>query len=121
MRAVGDLADPVLAQHRLAAGPGDAGLAANLATLADGRDPRVVREVLIAVARLRWGGAPTWLDRTLRHPDPALAHAAIQALRRSANGRGRARARRQAGQRAVAIPGGSGRSPTVPIPNWQMD
>ena len=84
---MGDLADPVLAQHRLAAGPGDAGLAGKLATLADGRDPRVVREVLIAVARLQWAGAPAWLDRTFRHPDPALEHAAIQALRRAANRR----------------------------------
>ena len=85
VRAVGDLGDPVLAQHRLAVGPGDAGLARKLATLADGRDPRVMREVLIAVTRLRWAGAPAWLDRTLRHPDPALEHAAIQALRRAAN------------------------------------
>ena len=30
-------------------------------------------------------GAPAWLRRTLEQPDPALAHAAMQALRRSAN------------------------------------
>jgi putative membrane-bound dehydrogenase-like protein len=85
IRAVADLIDPVLTHHRLAAGPGDAALASRLATIADGRDPLIMREVLIAVARLRWAGAPLWLDRTLRQTDCALAHAAIQALRRSEN------------------------------------
>ncbi len=85
IRAVGDCGDPVLTQHRLAAGPGDARLASTLAALADGRDPRVMREVVIAVARLRWAAAPAWLEKALAHPDPALEHAAIQALRRSAN------------------------------------
>jgi len=56
-----------------------------LAAFADRRDPRVMREVVIAVARLRWAEAPAWLDKTLQQPDPALEHAAIQALRRSAN------------------------------------
>jgi putative membrane-bound dehydrogenase-like protein len=85
VRAVADLADPVLASHRLAAGPGDADLAARLAGLADGRDPRVVLELTIAVSRLRWTGAPGWLHQTLRRPDPALAHASVQAMRHSAN------------------------------------
>ncbi len=85
VRALADLSDPVLTQHRLAAGPGDAELANKLAALADGRDPRVMREVLIAVARLRWAAAPAWLDKALKQPDFALEHAAISALRRSAN------------------------------------
>jgi putative heme-binding domain-containing protein len=85
IRAVADLADPILTGHRLASGPGDPDLAARLAALAGGRDPRVVLEVTVAVGRLRWPGAPAWLRRTLGHPDPALAHAAMQAMRRSAN------------------------------------
>jgi len=85
VRAIGDLSDPVLTQHRLAAGSGESGLASRLAALADGRDPRVMREVLIALARLRWAAAPAWVDKALEHPDPALEHAASQALRNSAN------------------------------------
>src|SRR5205823_3294321 len=87
VRALADVADPVLTEHRLDAGPGDAALAARLATLAvaEGRDPRVVLEVVIALGRLRWTGAPDWLRRTLSHQptDPALEHAAMQTLRRS--------------------------------------
>jgi putative membrane-bound dehydrogenase-like protein len=85
VRAVADLSDPILTQHRLAAGPGDAGLARKLAALAEGRSPRVMLEVVVAIARLRWADAPAWLSGTLKHPDPALGHAAIQALRRSGN------------------------------------
>jgi putative membrane-bound dehydrogenase-like protein len=85
VRAVADLADPVLVQHRLAGGPGDPELAVRLADLAEGLDPRVILEVTIAVGRLRWAGTPAWLRATLRRPDPALAHAAMQALRRSGN------------------------------------
>jgi putative membrane-bound dehydrogenase-like protein len=85
IRAVADLADPALVGHRLGAGPGDAELAARLARLADGRDPRVVREVVIAVGRLGWREAPTWLHSILKNPDAALAHAAVQTMRRSAN------------------------------------
>src|SRR4051794_3763442 len=85
VRAVADLADPVLTRHRLASDQGDADLAARLAALADGRDPRVVLEITVAVGRLRWPGAPAWLQRTLGHPDPALAHAVVQTMRRSAN------------------------------------
>ena len=85
IRAVADLADPVLTRHRLASGPGDGTLAARLAGMAEGRDPRVTLEVTIAVGRLRWAGTPAWLRKTLRRPDAALAHAAMQALRRSGN------------------------------------
>jgi putative membrane-bound dehydrogenase-like protein len=85
VRAVADLADPVLAGHRLEGGPGDAGLATKLAALAGGRDPRVLREVTVAVGRLRWPETPDWLRRTIGQPDPALAHAAVQAMRRSTN------------------------------------
>ena len=85
VRAVADLADPVLVRHRLDAGPGDADLAERLAHLAQDRDPRVVREVVIAVGRLGWPAAPIWLHSILKDPDPALAHAAVQTMRRSAN------------------------------------
>src|SRR5262249_23347500 len=33
----------------------------------------------------RWMGVPDWLRQNLRQPDAALAHAALQALRRSEN------------------------------------
>jgi len=85
VRTVADLADPVLTRHRLAAGPGDAELAARIAGLAGGKDPRVVLELTIAVGRLRWPGTPAWLRQTLKTLDPALTHAAMQAMRRSAN------------------------------------
>jgi putative heme-binding domain-containing protein len=85
VRAVADLADPDFVQHRLSAGPGDSKLAGRLAALTEGRDPRVVLELVLAIGRLRWPDAPAWLRRTLSNPDPALAHAAIQTLRRSSN------------------------------------
>ena len=85
IRAVADLSDPVFTQHRVESGPGDAALAARLAALADGRDPRVMLEVIITLGRLRWPEAPAWLRTTLREPDPGLAHAAVQTLRRSSN------------------------------------
>jgi putative heme-binding domain-containing protein len=87
VRALADLTDPVLTRHRLDAGPGegdgDAALAARLAALGQGKDPQVMLEVVIALGRLAWPDAPGWLERTLRNPDPALAHAAVQTLRRS--------------------------------------
>jgi len=85
VRAIADLADPVLLRHRLDAGPGDAELAARLAQLAQDRNPRVVRELVIAAGRLGWSAAPDWLHSILKDPDAALAHAAVQTMRRSAN------------------------------------
>ncbi len=85
LRALADLADPVLVRHRLDAGAGDAGLAGRIAALAVGADARVQLEAVIALGRLRWAGAPAWLRRNLTRPDPAIAHAAMQALRRAAN------------------------------------
>jgi putative membrane-bound dehydrogenase-like protein len=86
IRAIADLADPVLAQHRLEAGRGDQALAVRLAELAQQRhDPRLLLEILVALARLQWRDAPEWLQATLRNPDPALAHAALQLLRRCDN------------------------------------
>jgi putative membrane-bound dehydrogenase-like protein len=85
VRAVADLADPVLTRHRLDAGPGDADLAARLAAAGQGADRRVLLEVVIALGRLRWTGVPDWLRQNLGEPDAALGHAAMQALRRSGN------------------------------------
>ncbi len=85
VRALADLTDPVLARHRLDAGPGDAETAVRVAALADGKDPRVLLEVVIALGRLHWRDAPGWLNKTLTKPDAALAHAAMQTLRRSNN------------------------------------
>jgi putative membrane-bound dehydrogenase-like protein len=98
VRAIADLADPVLVKHRLDAGPphptlspkgggegrvrGNGDFATRLAGLARGKDPRVQLEVVIALGRLRWRGTPDWLRQTLTAPDAALAHAAMQTLRR---------------------------------------
>src|SRR5262249_47767136 len=75
--------DPVLTRHKLDAGRGDAGLAVSLAALGNGQDRQVLLEVIIALGRLHWEGAPDWLRRHLGTPDAALAHAAMQTLRRS--------------------------------------
>ncbi|MBI5761115.1 MAG: HEAT repeat domain-containing protein [Planctomycetales bacterium] len=95
VRALADLTDPVLIHDRLDAGRGDAETAARLAKLADDADSRVVLEVAVALGRMRWVEAPKWLRSTLTAPrlakewqgnlSPALAHAAMQSLRRSDN------------------------------------
>src|SRR5581483_3955451 len=72
VRAIADLADPVLVRHRLDAGRGDAELAGRLAALAADRDPRVLLEVIIALGRLRWSELPAWLRKHLDRPDAAL-------------------------------------------------
>jgi putative heme-binding domain-containing protein len=82
VRAIADLADPVFSKHRLNAGRGDAAVASRLAKLGRGADPRVLLEVIVTLGRLRWAETPAWLEQTLRKPDAALAHAAMQALRR---------------------------------------
>jgi putative membrane-bound dehydrogenase-like protein len=83
IRAIADLADPILVKHRLDAGPGDAKLAEQIARLSEGQDSRVVLEAVIALGRLRWAHAPAWMRRTLANPDATLSHAWMQTLRRS--------------------------------------
>jgi putative membrane-bound dehydrogenase-like protein len=83
VRAVADLADPVLVKHRLDAGAGDAALAERIAALAAGADWRVQLEAVVALGRLRWAGVADWLRKNLAKPDPVLAHAVQWALRRS--------------------------------------
>jgi hypothetical protein len=86
IRAIADLADPMLAQHRLAVEAGDTKIAERLAELSIERDPGVMLEVVIALGRLRWSGAAKWLHHQIqRKPDEALLHAAMQTLRRTAN------------------------------------
>ena len=85
VRAIADLSDPIIVKHQLAAGRGDEALANKLAILAEGQDPRVVLEIVIALGRLRWTNAPDWLGQNLRQPDASLAHAAMQTMRRSEN------------------------------------
>ncbi len=102
VRAIADLADPVLACDRLDASDGDEMIAARLAELAvpavddRGRQeagaavatfpPEVALETVIALGRLRWPGTPNWLRQTFDSDlDAALAHAAMMAMRRSRN------------------------------------
>jgi len=85
VRALADLTDPVLVTDRLDAAPGDAAAAKRLAALGRGQDSRVALEVVLALGRLRWPETPEWLRSNLPPLDPAVAHAAQQALRASAN------------------------------------
>jgi putative membrane-bound dehydrogenase-like protein len=85
VRVIADLADPVLAKGKLDAGPGDEKVAAKLAALGEGADARLRREVIVALGRLQWAGTPDWVAKHVTKPDEALAHAAIQALRRAGN------------------------------------
>ena len=85
VRALADLTDPMLVKHRLTAGRGDVRIAQRLAGLAEEADARVVLEVLVALGRLRWSGAPAWLSQHGKWDDSALEQAAMQLLRRSDN------------------------------------
>jgi putative membrane-bound dehydrogenase-like protein len=85
VRAVADLVDPILVQHRLDASAKDHADAERIASLAVGQDPRVMLEAIIALGRLGWPDAPSWLEKNAKALDPALAHAAQWALRRSRN------------------------------------
>src|SRR5205085_850315 len=53
IRAIADRADPVLIEHRLAVGRADESIARRLAALAKGADARLLREVVIALGRLK--------------------------------------------------------------------
>src|SRR5262249_2888581 len=90
VRAIADLADPVLVKHRLDAGAGDPRVAENIIQLpcrvfTAGDGPQVLLEKVVALGRLRWPATPDWLRQNLGKPDAALAHAAMQAMRRSEN------------------------------------
>ncbi|MBP87975.1 MAG: hypothetical protein CMJ64_14830 [Planctomycetaceae bacterium] len=85
MRAIGDLTDPVLVGDKIEAGRGDSRIAERLAILTEKADPRVTLEALTVFRRLHWGKAPEWISEHLTAEDPALDHAAQQALRHSRN------------------------------------
>jgi putative membrane-bound dehydrogenase-like protein len=85
VRAMADLADPVLVRHRLNAETGHVNIAVRLAKLAKGRDARVVREIIIALGRLHWPDAAAWLRELSTKSDQALDHAIMQTLRQSRN------------------------------------
>ncbi|MBP63688.1 MAG: hypothetical protein CMJ62_19360 [Planctomycetaceae bacterium] len=86
IRAIADLADPVLAGGQLDAGRGDAAIAKRLVELRIDGDPRLLREVTIALGRLKWVGAPGWLlGQTGSKLDVAITHAATWTLRQVDN------------------------------------
>lgn len=85
VRALADLFDPVFVQHRLEAGHGDSAHAARLAVLGKSADEQVLLELIVALGRMRWPQSPDWLRETMKTPDAALAHAAMQTLRQSKN------------------------------------
>ncbi len=88
VRAIGDLADPILSEHRLTAGPGNAALAKRLSQLSGpGGGPRGTAtdlELAIVLGRLKWQGLPDFSPQ-LDSADPAVAHAKVKALRRAGN------------------------------------
>ncbi len=85
VRALADLTDPILTSHRVDAGRGDEQVCRRLAQIADGADSRVRLEVVVALGRLRWSEAPSWIGRTWAKADPALTHAGMMLLRRCEN------------------------------------
>jgi putative heme-binding domain-containing protein len=87
IRALGDLLDPVFVNHKLGIQRGDPELAAKIARLAEGSDPRVVLEAVSVLGRLRWVGFANWLANKKLPNDPAIDHAIPHALRQSQNWR----------------------------------
>jgi putative membrane-bound dehydrogenase-like protein len=85
VRAIADLFDPVLAEHRIEAARGDPKIARRLAALGRDQNPRLIFEITVALGRLRWSESPDWLRPNLGTPDGTLAHAAVQTLRGSRN------------------------------------
>ncbi|MBC7854672.1 MAG: HEAT repeat domain-containing protein, partial [Pirellulaceae bacterium] len=82
VRAIADLADPVLVNHRLDASPGDAALAARLAKIRGKESLQL--EVLVALGRLKWEGLANHLA-AFENGERPLRHAAAKALRRAGN------------------------------------
>ncbi len=85
IRAIGDLTDPILLHNRIRSGRGEADIAERIAGIAERADPRVALEALIVMRRLRWLNTPQWIANHLTADDPALNHAAQQALGKAAN------------------------------------
>ena len=85
VRAIGDLSDPILVNDRIDGRRGDDNVAERIAELAKNADPRVLLEAVIVLRRLRWPGTPEWLAANLSQSDPAIDHAASQAIRHAGN------------------------------------
>lgn len=85
IRALADLHDPVLVEHRLDARPRDARIVKEFASFMPLRRPGVTLEVVVALGRMKWSQAPLWMSRNLKKMDPVVAHAAQQTLRRCGN------------------------------------
>lgn len=82
IRALADLHDPVLVEHRLNAKQGDAKIASGLAALAHWRHPGAMFEVIVALGRMKWAQTPLWMSQNLKWVNPDVEHAAQQTLRR---------------------------------------
>jgi hypothetical protein len=85
IRAIADLTDPVLVNTRIRSARGDAKIVTRIAAIAEHADPGVVLEALILMRRMRWLQSPQWIAAHLSAEDPALNHAAQQAMRSAAN------------------------------------
>lgn len=88
VRAIADLSDPILLSGRLGAGPGDLQVGRRLVKLAALQaDPRLDREVVIALGRLRYADTSQQLREIMvpGEADAALSHAVVRSLRRSGN------------------------------------
>lgn len=85
IRALADLSDPILAQHRIAGGKGDESVCKRLAKIGSGAEPRIKMEVMITLGRLHWDAAPDWLRENWADCNAASSHAAMVLLRRAEN------------------------------------
>lgn len=86
IRAIADLMDPILVKDTLNAGRGNTTISKRLAELQVERDPRLLREVAIALGRLKWVGAPRWLSLHINSkPDTAITHVATWTFRQADN------------------------------------
>ena len=57
----------------------------HIAAFASKSDRRVLLEIIVALGRWKWEGTADWMHENVKEYDPPLAHAAMMALRRSAN------------------------------------
>ena len=83
IRAVADLIDPALKPVDDASAVDVNEVAARLAGLPGLDDPCLLREVVIALRRLRWTQSVAWLAAHNNFSEPVLDHAAMQLLRES--------------------------------------
>ena len=86
IRAITDLTDPILVQGNLKATRGNTTICQRLGELPVERDPRLLREVIIALGRLNWIDAPHWLSLHINsQPDTAITHATAWTFRQANN------------------------------------